>query len=101
DTLFAAGCGRLFEGTAAQMFASLQRLAALPAQTLVYCTHEYTLSNLRFAIAVEPGNPLVGERLEEVTRLREAGQISYAVCCLKKKNCTRLLGHPVVTSLAD
>lgn len=76
DTLFAAGCGRLFEGTAAQMFASLQRLAALPAQTLVYCTHEYTLSNLRFAIAVEPGNPLVVERLEEVTRLREAGQIS-------------------------
>ncbi len=56
DTLFSAGCGRLFEGTPAQMFDSLQRLAALPAQTQVCCTHEYTLSNLRFAAAVEPGN---------------------------------------------
>jgi hydroxyacylglutathione hydrolase len=56
DTLFAAGCGRLFEGTPAQMYASLQRLAALPAATQVYCTHEYTLSNLRFAAVVEPDN---------------------------------------------
>src|SRR5690606_15662939 len=57
DTLFAGGCGRLFEGTPAQMHDSLQRLAALPAATLVYCTHEYTLSNLRFAVAVEADNP--------------------------------------------
>jgi len=56
DTLFSAGCGRLFEGTPAQMHASLQRLAALPDATRVCCTHEYTLSNLRFAAAVEPGN---------------------------------------------
>jgi hydroxyacylglutathione hydrolase len=56
DTLFSAGCGRLFEGTAAQLHASLQRLAGLPADTRVCCTHEYTLSNLRFAQAVEPGN---------------------------------------------
>lgn len=56
DTLFSGGCGRLFEGTAAQMHRSLQRLAALPAHTRVCCTHEYTLSNLRFAAAVEPGN---------------------------------------------
>lgn len=76
DTLFAAGCGRLFEGTAAQMFASLQRLAALPAHTLVYCTHEYTLSNLRFALAVEPENQQIAERFEKVSQLREAGQIS-------------------------
>ena len=53
DTLFAAGCGRLFEGTPEQMHASLARLAALPADTLVYCTHEYTQSNLKFAHAVE------------------------------------------------
>ena len=72
DTLFAAGCGRLFEGTASQMFRSLQRLAALPASTKVYCTHEYTLSNLRFAQAVEPENPDIAERLEQVTRQREA-----------------------------
>lgn len=56
DTLFSAGCGRLFEGTAAQMHASLSRLAALPGGTRVCCTHEYTLSNLRFAAAVEPAN---------------------------------------------
>jgi hydroxyacylglutathione hydrolase len=56
DTLFSAGCGRLFEGTAEQMHASLAKLAALPAETLVYCAHEYTLSNLKFAVAVEPGN---------------------------------------------
>jgi len=56
DTLFSAGCGRLFEGTPAQMHHSLSRLAALPADTRVCCTHEYTLANLRFAAAVEPGN---------------------------------------------
>jgi hydroxyacylglutathione hydrolase len=57
DTLFACGCGRLFEGTPQQMHASLAKLAALPDATAVYCGHEYTLSNLRFAKAVEPGNP--------------------------------------------
>lgn len=56
DTLFSAGCGRLFEGTPAQMFDSLARLAALPDQTRVCCTHEYTMSNLRFALAVDAGN---------------------------------------------
>jgi len=76
DTLFAAGCGRLFEGTAEQMFDSLQRLASLPAQTRVYCTHEYTLSNLRFARAVEPSNPAIAERFAEATRLREANRIT-------------------------
>ena len=57
DTLFSGGCGRLFEGTAAQMLSSLDRLAALPGPTRVCCAHEYTLSNLRFALAVEPHNP--------------------------------------------
>ena len=76
DTLFAAGCGRLFEGTPAQMHDSLQRLAALPGNTLVYCTHEYTLSNLRFAQAVEPHNPAIAERLASVTAWRAAGRIS-------------------------
>ncbi|OPG68680.1 hydroxyacylglutathione hydrolase [Pseudomonas ogarae] len=73
DTLFAAGCGRLFEGTPAQMHHSLSRLAALPEDTLVYCTHEYTLSNLKFAAAVEPGNPDVAARLEKVSRQRSEG----------------------------
>ncbi|MGE8498099.1 MAG: hydroxyacylglutathione hydrolase [Pseudomonas sp.] len=76
DTLFAAGCGRLFEGTPAQMHDSLGRLAALPGQTLVYCTHEYTLSNLRFARAVEPENRQIAQRFEEVTTWRESGRIS-------------------------
>jgi hydroxyacylglutathione hydrolase len=63
DTLFGAGCGRLFEGTPAQMMDSLAKLAALPDDTLVYCAHEYTLSNLRFAQAVEPDNPALQLRL--------------------------------------
>jgi hydroxyacylglutathione hydrolase len=76
DTLFAAGCGRLFEGTPAQMYASLSRFAELPEQTHVYCTHEYTLSNLRFAVAVEPGNSRLQQRFEEVTQWRQEGRIS-------------------------
>lgn len=70
DTLFSAGCGRLFEGTPAQMHASLQRLARLPPDTRVYCTHEYTASNLAFARAVEPDNPAVAARTAEVLELR-------------------------------
>jgi len=62
DTLFSCGCGRLFEGSAAQMYSSLLKFAALPADTLVYCAHEYTLSNLRFARAADPGNPALDVR---------------------------------------
>ncbi|SDG30832.1 hydroxyacylglutathione hydrolase [Pseudomonas benzenivorans] len=76
DTLFAGGCGRLFEGSPEQMHESLSRLAALPGQTLVYCTHEYTLSNLRFALAVEPDNRQIARRLEQVSAWRAAGRIS-------------------------
>lgn len=76
DTLFAAGCGRLFEGTPEQMHNSLQRLATLPGSTQVYCAHEYTLSNLRFAKAVEPENPQVRQRFEDVTRLRADNRIT-------------------------
>lgn len=75
DTLFAAGCGRLFEGDAAQMHASLQRLAALPGQTPVYCTHEYTLANLRFAAAAAQDG-LSSQRLAAVEALRAQGEIS-------------------------
>ena len=73
DTLFAGGCGRLFEGTAAQMLESLARLSALPDDTAVYCAHEYTQANLRFALAVEPGNPRLQRRAEEVAVARAAG----------------------------
>lgn len=73
DTLFLAGCGRLFEGTPVQMHGSLSRLAALPDDTRVYCGHEYTVSNLRFAAAVEPGNEAVQTRAQAVERARAAG----------------------------
>lgn len=74
DTLFSAGCGRLFEGTPAQMATSLARLAALPAATRVCCAHEYTLSNLRFAAAVEPDNPDIAAHVERCNALRAAGR---------------------------
>jgi hydroxyacylglutathione hydrolase len=74
DTLFSLGCGRLIEGTAAQMFASLKKLAALPPDTLVYCGHEYTESNARFAVTAEPGNAALQARAAEVGRLRAAGR---------------------------
>ena len=72
DTLFSAGCGRMFEGNPAQMSASLDRLRALPAPTLVYCGHEYTAANLRFAAAVEPGNTAVAAHRDAVGRQRAA-----------------------------
>ncbi|WP_153100854.1 hydroxyacylglutathione hydrolase [Paraburkholderia hayleyella] len=73
DTLFSCGCGRLFEGTPAQMLASLDALAALPDATLVHCAHEYTLSNIRFALACEPGNAALQAWRTEAEALRERG----------------------------
>ena len=74
DTLFAMGCGRLFEGTPEQMSASLAKLMALPDDTRVYCAHEYTAVNGRFALTVEPDNAALAERMAEVERLRAAGR---------------------------
>ncbi len=74
DTLFAMGCGRLFEGSAEQMHRNLQRLSRLPPQTMVYCAHEYTLSNGRFALAMDPGNEALRRRLAEVEGARAAGE---------------------------
>ncbi|MBW8745171.1 MAG: hydroxyacylglutathione hydrolase [Sphingomonas sp.] len=74
DTLFAMGCGRLFEGTPAQMFANMQRLAALPPETIIYCAHEYTQSNGRYALHVEPDNRDLIERMREVDALRARGE---------------------------
>jgi hydroxyacylglutathione hydrolase len=76
DTLFSAGCGRLFEGTAAQMLQSLDTLAALADSTQVFCGHEYTASNLKFAATVEPHNPDVRETLAEVTSLRARDEVT-------------------------
>lgn len=74
DTLFSAGCGRLFEGTPAQMHDSLSKLAALPGETRVCCAHEYTLSNLRFALAAEPGNARLAEHAGHCQALRAEGR---------------------------
>ncbi len=74
DTLFACGCGRLFEGTPEQMMHSLAKLAALPDATKVYCGHEYTLANIEFALAVEPANAALAARLARDRKLRAAGQ---------------------------
>jgi len=73
DTLFAAGCGRLFEGTAEQMHNSLSRLKQLPSDTLVYCGHEYTEKNLQFAMTLEPENKKLSDKLEKVRLLRAKG----------------------------
>jgi hydroxyacylglutathione hydrolase len=72
DTMFVMGCGRLFEGTSQQMWASLSKLAALPDSARIYCAHEYTQSNARFALSVEPENKALVERAAEVDRLRAA-----------------------------
>lgn len=72
DTLFFAGCGRIFEGDARQMFSALQKLAALPDETLVYPTHEYTQANLKFALAVEPDSPYVLQAIQKTNRLRNS-----------------------------
>lgn len=74
DTLFAMGCGRLFEGTADQMFANMTRLAALPDDTMVYCAHEYTQSNGRFALTIEPDNEALAARMAQVDAARGRGE---------------------------
>lgn len=79
DTLFSLGCGRLFEGTAGQMLASLRRLAALPGETSVCCAHEYTQENGRFALTVEPENPDLRQRISEVAQLRAEGKATVPV----------------------
>jgi hydroxyacylglutathione hydrolase len=74
DTLFSLGCGRLFEGTPAQMWASLQKLMALPDDVRVYCAHEYTQGNGRFAVTMEPRNAALAARVAEVAALRAASR---------------------------
>ncbi|HWJ74981.1 MAG TPA: hydroxyacylglutathione hydrolase [Kaistia sp.] len=74
DTLFALGCGRVLEGTLEQMFESVEKVGALPSDTVLYCGHEYTEANLRFALSIEPDNAALVTRGEEIRRLRAAGQ---------------------------
>jgi hydroxyacylglutathione hydrolase len=88
DTLFMAGCGRLFEGTAAQLYHSLNKVAKLPNETVVYCTHEYTLANLRFAQTVEPHNTYITARIETTSNQREKNipTVPGTLACEKTTN---------------
>lgn len=79
DALFSMGCGRMFEGTPGPMWAGLERLRSLPGQTLIYCGHEYTSSNARFALSLEPGNEALRARAEEVEALRAEGKLTIPV----------------------
>jgi len=87
DTLFSVGCGRLFEGTAEEMQGALDKLSALPAETEVYCAHEYTQSNCAFALAVEPGNPALQKRATEVDTLRARGEITLPSTLADELSC--------------
>ncbi|HUP97791.1 MAG TPA: hydroxyacylglutathione hydrolase [Usitatibacter sp.] len=103
DTLFTCGCGRLFEGTAAQMFDSLSKLARLPGQTRVYCGHEYTLSNIRFAEAVEPGNALLAARKIRDVAKRDRGEATVPSSMAQELATNPFLrcGEPEVAAAAE
>jgi hydroxyacylglutathione hydrolase len=101
DTLFSLGCGRLIEGTAADLFASLAKFAALPGDTLVCCGHEYTQSNARFALTVDPGNAALQARAAEVQRLRAAGKPTLPSRLSDELAENPFLRAPDVATLAD
>lgn len=103
DTLFACGCGRVFEGTAEQMYASLEKLRALPDDTKVYCGHEYTLANIGFAKTVEPHNAALARREARDRGLREAGQPTLPSTLGEEKATNPFLrcGEPAVIESAN
>jgi hydroxyacylglutathione hydrolase len=101
DTLFAMGCGRLFEGNAEQMHANLQRFAALPPETRVYCAHEYTLSNGRFAAAAEPGNPDIARRLAEVEAARARGEATVPTTIALERSTNPFMRAASAAELAE
>ena len=91
DTLFVGGCGRLLECDAQSMWESLQRLASLPDETLVYCGHDYTLENYEFASSIEPNNPLVRQRLDEVKQTQGRGELMVPSTMLQEKTTNLFL----------
>lgn len=91
DTLFSGGCGRLFEGTAQQMFSSLQRLSALPDNTLICCAHEYTLSNMAFAHHIMPENALITDYFHQVSEMRKNLQPTVPITLKNEKNINLFL----------
>ena len=101
DTLFSLGCGRLIEGNAEQMFASLRKLAALPGNTLVCCGHEYTESNAKFALTIDPDNAALKAMVAEVGKLRAAGKPSVPSLMSNEMVANPFLTAPDVASFAD
>jgi hydroxyacylglutathione hydrolase len=103
DTLFACGCGRLFEGTPEQMYASLQKLAALPEETRVYCAHEYTLANIRFALAVEPDNAALQARAAsaQATRARHEPTVPSTIALELATNPFLRCSEPSIRAAAQ
>jgi hydroxyacylglutathione hydrolase len=98
DTLFSLGCGRVFEGSFAQMWDSVSKLAALPDDAMVYCAHEYTQSNARFALSVDPDNPALQARAAEVDRQRAAGQATVPTLLGEERKANPFLrpGDPAI-----
>ena len=96
DALFALGCGRLFEGTPQQMWASLQKLAALPDDTTLYCAHEYTQSNARFAITIDPMNRKLQARVAEIDQLRAEGKPTVPMTLRLEKDTNPFLRAPAL-----
>lgn len=96
DALFALGCGRLFEGTPQQMWTSLQKLAALPDQTTLYCAHEYTQSNARFAVTVDSANAALTARAAEIDRLRAVGEPTVPMTLALEKATNPFLRAPLL-----
>ena len=101
DTLFAMGCGRLFEGTPTQMFNSLKRLATLPDDTKIYCAHEYTLANARFAAHAEPANRAIADRLAAVEAMRADGIATVPTTIAAERATNPFLLAPDVAAFAD
>jgi len=100
DTLFAMGCGRLFEGTAEQMFANMRTLEALPDDTAIYCAHEYTLSNGRYALVAEPDNAAIAARMDEVTAARARGDATVPTTIGQEKATNPFMRAASVDELA-
>ena len=100
DTLFAMGCGRLFEGTAEQMYSNMRKLEALGDETRIYCAHEYTQSNGRFALTVEPDNSALVSRMEKVNAMREAGEPTVPTTIALERATNPFMRAPSVAELA-
>lgn len=101
DTLFAMGCGRLFEGTAAQMFSNMRKLEALGDDTAIYCAHEYTLSNGKFALTAEPDNAALIARMAEVTAMRERGEATVPTTIALERATNPFMRAASVEELAE